>query len=95
MNFGLTPEEFMQSMHEPNLMFLRDKGRDVDTLAGLYATREWLKTAPTLALFYGDEKGHPDDAEIMIGEFRRSMLIDTVEQEILRQESHPGNTPAQ
>ena len=95
MNFGLTPEEFMQSMHEPNLMFLRDKGRDVDTLAGLYVTREWLKTAPTLAMFYGNEQGQPDDAEIMIGELRRVMLIETVEQEILRQESNSGYTPAQ
>ena len=76
-------------------MFLRDKGRDVDTLAGLYVTREWLKTAPTLAMFYGNEQGQPDDAEIMIGELRRVMLIETVEQEILRQESNSGYTPAQ
>ncbi len=70
----------MNIQHDINLTFLSRKGFDTTTLNGLQKTLFWLKTADADELMYGDGIG--DSFDIMVGEMRRPMLIESVMQAI-------------
>ena len=60
-----------------NLTFISCKGFDVYTTEGLTQALHWLKTADADNLMYGEPFG--DEFDIMVGEMRRPMLINSVE----------------
>lgn len=60
-----------------NLTFISSKGFDVYTTEGLTQALHWLKTADADNLMYGEPSG--DEFDIMVGEMRRPMLINSVE----------------
>lgn len=70
----------MNIQHDINLTFLSRKEFDTTTFNGLQKTLFWLKTADADELMYGDGTG--DSFDIMVGEMRRPMLIDSVEKAI-------------
>lgn len=70
----------MNIQHDINLTFLSRKEFDTTTLNGLQKTLFWLKTADADELMYGDGTG--DSFDIMVGEMRRPMLIESVMQAI-------------
>lgn len=70
----------MNIQQDINLTFLSHKGFDTTTLDGLQKALFWLKTADADELMYGDGTG--DSFDIMVGEMRRPMLIDSVEKAI-------------
>ena len=70
------------SLDGPNLEFIASKGFDTKSLDGLKKALAWLKTTNGDNLMYGDPTG--DKFDIMVGEMRRPMLIDTVEKAIKR-----------
>ncbi len=70
----------MNTQHSINLTFLHLKGFDTNTLTGLQTALTWLKTADADCLMHGEETGDPFD--IMVGEMRRPMLINSVEEAI-------------
>lgn len=70
----------MNIQQDINLTFLSRKGFDTTTLKGLQKTLFWLKTADADELMYGDGTG--DSFDIMVGEMRRPMLIESVMQAI-------------
>lgn len=70
----------MNTQQDINLTFLSRKGFDTTTLNGLQKTLFWLKTADADELMYGDGTG--DSFDIMVGEMRRPMLIESVMQAI-------------
>lgn len=53
------------------------KGFDVYTADGLNKALHWLQTADADNLMYGEPSG--DEFDIMVGEMRRPMLINSVE----------------
>ena len=70
----------MNTQHSINLTFLHLKGFDTNSLTGLNQALHWLKTADADCLMHGEGTGDPFD--IMVGEMRRPMLINTVENAI-------------
>ena len=70
----------MNTQHSINLTFLHLKGFDTNTLKGLNKALHWLKTADADCLMHGEGTGDPFD--IMVGEMRRPMLINSVEEAI-------------
>ena len=70
------------SLDESNLEFIESKGFDIKSLDGLNKALAWLKTTHGDNLMYGDPTG--EEFDIMMGELRRPMLIDSVEKEIRR-----------
>ena len=60
----------MNTQRDINLTFIASKGFDTSTLNG-------LKTADADNLMYGESSG--DEFDIMVGEMRRPMLINSVE----------------
>lgn len=70
----------MNTQQDINLTFLSRKGFDTTTLNGLQKTLFWLKTADADELMYSDGTG--DSFDIMVGEMRRPMLIESVMQAI-------------
>lgn len=70
----------MNTQHSINLTFLHLKGFDTNTLTGLQAALTWLKTTDADCLMHGEGTGDPFD--IMVGEMRRPMLINSVENAI-------------
>ena len=70
------------SWDESNLEFIASKGFDTKSLDGLKKAIAWLKTTNGDNLMYGDPTG--DEFDIMVGEMRRPMLIDSVEKAIRR-----------
>ncbi len=69
----------MNTQRDINLTFIASKGFDVYvyTAEGLNNALHWLKTADADNLMYGEPSG--DDFDIMVGEMRRPMLINSVE----------------
>lgn len=67
----------MPTQHDINLTFINQKGFDTSTLDGLNKALLWLKTADPDSLMHGAPTGDPFD--IMVGEMRRPMLINSVE----------------
>lgn len=67
----------MTTQHDANLTFISSKGFDVYTPEGLNKALQWLKTADTDNLMYGEPSG--DEFDIMVGEMRRPILISSVE----------------
>ena len=67
----------MNPQRDINLTFISSKGFDVFTVDGLYKALKWLKTADADNLMYGEPSG--DEFDIMVGEMRRPMLINSVE----------------
>lgn len=65
----------MSTQQDINLTFLLHKGFDTTTLNGLQKALFWLKTADAEELLYGDGIG--DSFDIMVGEMRRIMLIES------------------
>lgn len=70
----------LNTQHSINLTFLHLKGFDTNTLTGLQAALNWLKTTDADCLMHGEGTGDPFD--IMVGEMRRPMLINSVENAI-------------
>lgn len=70
----------MSTQQDINLTFLPHKEFDITTLDGLQKALFWLKTADADELMYGDGTG--DSFDIMVGEMRRPMLIESVEKAI-------------
>ena len=70
------------SLEESNLEFIESKGFDIKSLDGLKKALAWLKTTHGDNLMYGDPTG--EEFDIMMGELRRPMLIDSVEKAIGR-----------
>lgn len=70
----------MNTQHSINLTFLNLKGFDTNTLTGLNKALHWLKTTDADCLMHGEGTGDPFD--IMVGEMRRPMLINSVENAI-------------
>lgn len=70
----------MNTQQDINLTFLSHKGFDTTTLDGLQNALFWLKTADADELLYGEGTG--DSFDIMVGEMRRPMLIESVEKAI-------------
>lgn len=70
----------MNTQQHINLTFLSHKGFDTATLNGLQKALFWLKTADVDELLYGEGAG--DSFDIMVGEMRRPMLIESVEKAI-------------
>lgn len=70
----------MNTQHSINLTFLHLKGFDTNSLTGLNQALHWLKTADADCLMHGEGTGDPFD--IMVGEMRRPMLINSVENAI-------------
>lgn len=68
------------TQHSINLTFLHLKGFDTNSLTGLNQALHWLKTADADCLMHGEGTGDPFD--IMVGEMRRPMLINSVENAI-------------
>ena len=67
----------MNTLRDINLTFISSKGFDVYTTEGLNKALHWLKTADADNLMYGEPSG--DEFDIMVGEMRRPMLINSVE----------------
>ena len=67
----------MPTQHDINLTFINQKGFDTSTLDGLNKALLWLKTADADSLMHDTPTGDPFD--IMVGEMRRPMLINSVE----------------
>lgn len=67
----------MNTQRDINLTFISSKGFDVYTADGLNKAFHWLKTADADNLMYGEPSG--DEFDIMVGEMRRPMLINSVE----------------
>lgn len=70
----------MSTQQDINLTFLSHKEFDITTLDGLQKALFWLETADADELMYGDGTG--DSFDIMVGEMRRPMLIESVEKAI-------------
>ena len=70
----------MNTQNSINLTFLHLKGFDTNTLAGLNQALHWLKTTDADCLMHGEGTGDPFD--VMVGEMRRPMLINSVEEAI-------------
>jgi len=70
----------MNTQHDVNLIFLSNKGFDTTSLEGLKKALSWLQTADADELMYGEGTG--DSFDIMVGEMRRPMLIESVEKAI-------------
>lgn len=70
----------MNTQHSINLTFLHLKGFDTNSLTGLQTALQWLKTTDADCLMHGEGTGDPFD--IMVGEMRRPMLINSVEEAI-------------
>lgn len=68
------------SLDESNLEFISSKGFDTKSLEGLKKALSWLKVTDGDNLMYGDPTG--DEFDIMMGELRRPMLIESVEKAI-------------
>ena len=68
------------SLDESNLEFISSKGFDTNSLEGLKKALSWLKVTDGDNLMYGDPTG--DEFDIMMGELRRPMLIESVEKAI-------------
>jgi len=67
----------MNTQRDINLTFISSKGFDVYTADSLNKALHWLKTADADNLMYGEPSG--DEFDIMVGEMRRPMLINSVE----------------
>ena len=67
----------MPTQHDINLTFLHQKGFDTTTIDGLNAALSWLQTVFSDSLMHDTPTGDPFD--IMVGEMRRPMLINSVE----------------
>lgn len=67
----------MNTQRDINLTFIASKGFDTSTLKGLNSALHWLKIADADNLMYGESSG--DEFDIMVGEMRRPMLINSVE----------------
>lgn len=65
----------MNPQRDINLTFISSKG--LYTADGLNKALHWLKTADADNLMYGESSG--DEFDIMVGEMRRPMLINSVE----------------
>lgn len=72
----------MPTQQDANLIFLQSKGFDTSSLESLKSALAWLQTTSSDNLMYG--KGSGDEFDIMVGEMRRPMLIESVEREIKR-----------
>ncbi len=70
----------MSTQQDINLTFLSHKGFDTTMLNDLQKALFGLKTADVEELLHGDVTG--DWFDIMVGEMRRPMLIESVEQAI-------------
>ena len=70
----------MNPQHSINLTFLHLKGFDTNTLTGLNQALHWLKTTDADCLMHAEGTGDPFD--VMVGEMRRPMLINSVENAI-------------
>ena len=70
------------SLDEANLEFIASKGFDTKSLDGLKKALSWLKVTDGDNLMYGDPTG--EEVDIMMGELRRPMLIESVEKAIRR-----------
>ena len=70
------------TQHDVNLAFIKTKGFDITTTVGLKKALEWLQSTDTDNLMLGEPTGAPFDRQM--GEFRRSMLIETVEEELFK-----------
>lgn len=68
------------TQHDANLSFIDSKGFDIHTAAGLQKALEWLKFTSGDNLMYGDPTG--DEFDIVMGEMRRPMLVESVEKAI-------------
>ena len=64
-------------MPDANLEFIASKGFDTSSLEGLQKALVWLHTTDADNLIYGEPSG--DEFDFMVGEMRRSMLINSVE----------------
>ena len=67
-----------------NLTFLQSKGFDTSSINSLQEALTWLQTTDADNLMYGEPTG--DEFDIMVGEMRRPMLIDSVEKAIAEME---------
>lgn len=70
----------MPTQHDANLEFLTSKGFDIKSPDDLKKALHWLQVADGDDLMYGEPSG--DDFDIMVGEMRRPMLIETVHRAI-------------
>ena len=68
------------TQNDASLEFILSKGFDVSTIKGVEAAKKWLDEADPDELMYGEPAGDPFD--ILVGEMRRGMLIDSVESEL-------------
>ena len=68
------------TQHDINLTFINQKGFDTTSLDGLKKALYWLQTTDADKLMHGEGTGDPFD--IMVGEMRRPMLINSVEHAI-------------
>ena len=67
----------MNTQRDINLTFIQSKGFDTYTITGLNSALTWLQTVSPDNLMYGEPSG--DEFDFMVGEMRRSMLINSVE----------------
>lgn len=67
----------MNTQRDINLTFIQSKDFDTSTLTGLNSALTWLQTVSPDNLMYGEPSG--DEFDFMVGEMRRSMLINSVE----------------
>ena len=70
------------TQHDENLAFIKTKGFDITTTDVLEKALEWLQSNDPENLMLGEPTGDPFDRQM--GEFRRSMLIETVEEELFK-----------
>ena len=59
-----------------NLEFIASQGFDTSSLEGLQKALVWLNTTVDYNLIYGEPSG--DEFDIMVGEMRRPVLIESV-----------------
>ena len=64
------------------LPLIKKKGFDITTTDGLEKALEWLQSTDPDNLMLGEPTGDPFDRQM--GEFRRGMLIKTVEEELFK-----------
>ncbi len=66
----------MPTQYDANLEFIASKGFDTSSLEGHQKTLVWLHITYADNLFYGEPSR--DEFDIMVGEMRRPVLIESV-----------------
>jgi hypothetical protein len=72
----------MSLQHQANLEFIRNKGFDANTAAGLKSALKRLNIVDGDELLYDESAGDPFDRSA--GELRRNMLIHSVQMELMK-----------